>query len=237
MQRGRQGVEITSGLRHSPVLLRRGVPLGADHRAPLAVLKDLGDAKVDDHDAAIGPDHQVGWFHVPENHGWLVVVQKGQDVADLDSPFDRFFLAERLVLLLQNTLQAVSFDKLQDQIAAVPLGKVVKDLGDGGMGEAGQDVCLPLKVLDADPPQAGVGCGVGHLLNGDDLVHRTEPQVACPVDGSHASQPLHGQDLIPFLQDGPCRQCALGLNGGWSLFDCNATRVQAAHYYSLPIFW
>ena len=97
------------------------------------MLENLGDAKVDDHDAAIRfPHHKVARLDVAEDDWRLVAVQISQDIAYLEGPLYDLLLSKCTPIRFEEILQGLTFDELEDEVAALAFGEKVKDLGMDG---------------------------------------------------------------------------------------------------------
>jgi hypothetical protein len=182
------------------------------------MLEYFGNSKIDDDDPAVASKHEIARLDVTEYDGRLLAVQVDQDVTDLESPVGYFLLTEWLAVGLEEDLEGFALYEFHDEVATLTLGEKVKDLGYGRMGETGQNVGFALKVLDADPPEAGVRGRVAHLFDGNRLFHGREAEVSRTVNGPHAPDAVHSQYLVTVLEDSLARQCSGWLEGSRSFF-------------------
>ena len=182
------------------------------------MLKDLGDAKIDDHDAAVMPQHEVAGLDVAIDDRRRVAMQIGQDVTNLDAPIGHIFLSNGLPILLQQIFQGFAFDEFHDQVTALAFGEKVKDLGDRCVGQCGQDIGFALKVLNTESPESGIGSDVAHLFDGHDLLNCRKAQISRLIHGAHPPHTMDADNLVAILQDGLARQCPFRLEGNRSVF-------------------
>ncbi len=130
-----------------------------------------------------------------------------KNVADLDSPRDDLLLRQERCSALQQAFQVLTLDELQYQIAAITLAETIKDFGDGGMAQSGQDIRLPLEILDTQFTEVGVGSGVDHLLDGTQSGNLGKTLVPGLVDGAHASYGYRPDDLVSSLKNSALGKC------------------------------
>ena len=136
-----------------------------------------GDAEVDEADVVVVVDHDVLGLHVAVDDA--VGVDVLQRAADADGELDGAVDGEP-GLLLNDLAEKAAGDPLHDHVDLGAAG-VGEDLHDGGMMQAGADVCLALEAL----VEGGVALdlGVGDLYG--DL--RAGARVGGAEDGGHAA--------------------------------------------------
>ncbi len=204
MHRCPQRIDITQRPGDAPILLRRRVALSADHGAFLVRLEELGNAKVNEHDPAMWTQHDVGGVHVAKDDGIRFhAVQIRQHITDLDGPLNHLFFGQKARRLFQNCLQVFAGDKIHDQVAAVPLAKVIGYLGQERVVRHRQDIGFSLKATHGQVTQARIRRSVDQLLDGAELGDIRKPHVASLVDHPHATNAQNLDDLIPLLENSP----------------------------------
>ena len=129
-----------------------------------------------------------------------MVVQVGEDIAQLDGPRQDLRLGLRVFPFAQHRLEVFALDEFHDQVGTAVLGEVVVDARDGGVGERGQQIGLALEVPHDHLVHRRVGGHVDHFFDGDELGDVGEMQVATLVDRAHAARAEHAQDQVAVLK-------------------------------------
>jgi hypothetical protein len=166
----------------------------------LAGLEEAGNAEVNQLQAVVGHDHDVGRLQVAEDDRRLLAVEIVEDVAQLVGPGDNAALRKRPFAAVEHLLQGAAGHILHHQVVAVADGKLVADRRQVGVAQAAQQLRFASELGHGHRPVARVDDGrVGHLLQGHDavLVERVGDQ----VDRAHAAAADDADDDVAIVNE------------------------------------
>ena len=167
----------------------------------MARLKILGNAKVNQAQAAVFVQHDIGRLHVAEDDRRVAIVQELQDIAQLNRPFQHLLLRQEARHLAEHGFQIAPFDEFHDQIGASFFAEVVIYFRNGRMAQRRQNVGFALKILHGDLPHLRIQRMALHFLHRAQFHHAGEAPIAPLIHGAHAAEPQDAHDLIAILQD------------------------------------
>jgi len=160
----------------------------------------LDQPKVHQLDVAGGRDLDVAGLDVAVEHGRVLAVHVVQGVAQLRGPAQDLSLGQGMALAHgrgQQLFQVLAGHKVHDQVIPVLEGKVIRDLGQVGMVQAGQGAGLLVELLARLAQLFGSGVGIGQrFLDGADAP--LEAQVIGAIRGTHATAPDELDDSVAF---------------------------------------
>ena len=201
MHRSSQGVDVYPGFGDAAILLLWCVPFGTDHRALLAALEDLGDPEVQETDAPVVIEHDVGGLDIAKDN-WLgiVTVQVAQHLTYLNGPTHHFCLGQKTLCLCQERFQVFAIHILKNKITAIALTEEVIDLHNARMAERSEDVGFTLEVVLDQGTHLRVSGGVEHLFDGAQARDFGKAHILSFVNRAHSADSLNTQDAIPALE-------------------------------------
>ncbi len=186
-----QRVDVGAGIRH-PVaeLLGGAVPIGTGMgtAAGRFLTGFPGNAEIQQLEAAVRAEHDVGRLEVPVDNGRRLAVQILEHIAQHGHPgpgggFRNF------ALLLQNLLQGAAPDIFLHQILVSALGKGIHDAGQHGVVQLAEQAVLAAGISRLLRP--------GHLFDGHQSV---QADVLRQIDGGHAARPQNLQDAVGLIE-------------------------------------
>ncbi len=134
-------------------------------------------------------------------------MQVFESVQELCSPEQHLCFGEALLLshcFIHDLLQITAFDEVHDQILTSVHGKVVRNLGEVGMIEAGEDTGFLVKLFDR-LPQVQFRPALVEEEGGQDLFDRADApvqaQIVGLIDRAHAALTDEPNYFISSAQD------------------------------------